>query len=199
MSDGEQEFDLKKKKKKSKKVDFDAFEEDAADGNNDGVAATAEKIEDLDRAFLRLCSFSLSLSRVDDEAVFSTAFSFFERSPLSFLFFVYPRAFESNERSRRRFDAIAQRKSAGFVRLLHRFSMDGWMRALLSLLSLSLSFFFSLCPLVESKFYLTHSLSLSLFRPSFLPNKQKHLKITKYSRRVWQEEKVQEEEEARAL
>jgi len=88
MSDGEQEFDLKKKKKKSKKVDFDAFEEDAADGNDDGVAATAEKIEDLDRAFLRLCSFSLSLSRArvdDDDEVFSTAFIFRE-APLSFFF-----------------------------------------------------------------------------------------------------------------
>jgi len=86
MSDGEQEFDLKKKKKKSKKVDFDAFEEDAADGNDDGVAATAEKIEDLDRAFLRLCSFSLSRARVvDDDEVFSTAFIFRE-APLSFLF-----------------------------------------------------------------------------------------------------------------
>ena len=140
MSDGEQEFDLKKKKKKSKKVDFDAFEEDAAGGNDDGVAATAEKIEDLDRAFLRLCSFSLSLSRVDDDEVFSTAF-ISERSPLSFLFFVYARAFESKERSRRRrrFDAISQRKSTGFVRHLHRFSMDGWMRALLSLFFLFLS------------------------------------------------------------
>jgi len=86
MSDGEQEFDLKKKKKKSKKVDFDAFEEDAADGNDDGVAATAEKIEDLDRAFLRLCSFSLSRARVvDDDEVFSTAFIFRE-APLSFFF-----------------------------------------------------------------------------------------------------------------
>jgi hypothetical protein len=79
--------------------------------------------------------------------------------------------------------------------------MDGWMRALLSVLSffLSLSLF---ALVVESKFYLTHSFSLSF--SSFLPpkqtNKQKHhLKITKYSRRVWQEEKVQEEEEARAL
>ena len=85
MSDGEQEFDLKKKKKKSKKVDFDAFEEDAAGGNDDGVAATAEKIEDLDRAFLRLCSFSLSRARVDDDEVFSTAFIFRE-APLSFFF-----------------------------------------------------------------------------------------------------------------
>ena len=80
MSDGEQEFDLKKKKKKSKKVDFDAFEEDAAGGNDDdGVAATAEKIEDLDRAFLRLCSFSFS--RVDD-----TAFIFREKPSLIFVF-----------------------------------------------------------------------------------------------------------------
>ena len=83
MSD--EEFDLKKKKKKSKKVDFDAFEEDAAGGNDDGVAATAEKIEDLDRAFLRLCSFSLSRARVDDDEVFSTAFIFRE-APLSFFF-----------------------------------------------------------------------------------------------------------------
>jgi hypothetical protein len=146
--------------------------------------------------FLSL-SLSLARARVDDDEVFSTAFIF--REALSF-FFVYARAFESNEGSRRRFDAIAQRKSAGFVRLLHRFSMDGWMRALLSLLSyfLSLSLF---ALVVESKFYLTHSFSLSF--SSFLPpkqtNKQKHLKITKYSRRVWQEEKVQEEEEARAL
>ena len=55
MSD--EEFDLKKKKKKSKKVDFDAFEEDAAGGNDDGVAATAEKIEDLDRKCVS-CFFS---------------------------------------------------------------------------------------------------------------------------------------------
>ena len=83
MSD--EEFDLKKKKKKSKKVDFDAFEEDAAGGNDDGVAATAEKIEDLDRAFLRfVCSFSLSRVDFDDE-VFSTAFIFRE-APLSFFF-----------------------------------------------------------------------------------------------------------------
>lgn len=51
MSD--EEFDLKKKKKKSKKVDFDAFEtEDAPnDGGDAGgvAAAVAEKIEDLDR------------------------------------------------------------------------------------------------------------------------------------------------------
>ena len=51
MSD--EEFDLKKKKKKSKKVDFDAFEtEDAPnDGGDDAgvAAAVAEKIEDLDR------------------------------------------------------------------------------------------------------------------------------------------------------
>ena len=85
MSD--EEFDLKKKKKKSKKVDFDALEEDAAGGNdNDGVAATAEKIEDLDRAFLRfVCSFSLSRVDFDDE-VFSTAFIFREKPSLIFVF-----------------------------------------------------------------------------------------------------------------
>ena len=177
MSDGEQEFDLKKKKKKSKKVDFDAFEEDAAGGNDDGVAATAEKIEDLDRAFLRLCSFSLSLSlsraRVDDDEVFSTAFIF--REALSF-FFVYARAFESNEGSRRRFDAIAQRKSAGFVRLLHRFSMDGWMDARASLSSFLLSLSLSL-PLSLRANFISLTLFLSLFRPSFLPNKQTNKNI----------------------
>ena len=52
MSD--EEFDLKKKKKKSKKVDFDAFETEDTNqvgGDDDGVvaAAVAEKIEDLDR------------------------------------------------------------------------------------------------------------------------------------------------------
>lgn len=51
MSD--EEFDLKKKKKKSKKVDFDAFETEDTNqvgGDDDGVvaAAVAEKIEDLD-------------------------------------------------------------------------------------------------------------------------------------------------------
>jgi len=123
--------------------------------------------------------------------------SFFEK-PHSHFFYVYARAFESNERSRRRFDAIAQRKSAGFVRLLHRFSMDGWMDARASLYSFFLSLSLSL-PLSLRANFISLTLSLSLFRPSFLPNKQKHLKITKYSRRVWQEEKVQEEEEARAL
>jgi len=63
MSD--EEFDLKKKKKKSKKVDFDAFEtEDAPnDGGDAGgvAAAVAEKIEDLDRTcFSLVLGFSLS-------------------------------------------------------------------------------------------------------------------------------------------
>jgi hypothetical protein len=98
--------------------------------------------------------------------------------------------------------SLKERAQVSFVFFIVSRWMDGWMRALLSVLSffLSLSLF---ALVVESKFYLTHSLSLSLFRPSSLPNKQtnkqKHLKITKYSRRVWQEEKVQEEEEARAL
>ena len=48
MSDDEF-AELKKKKKKSKKVDFDAFEEDGASAGKDGVAAATEKIEDLDR------------------------------------------------------------------------------------------------------------------------------------------------------
>ena len=56
MSD--EEFDLKKKKKKSKKVDFDAFEcEDTPnDGGDDAgvAAAVAEKIEDLDRTCFSL-------------------------------------------------------------------------------------------------------------------------------------------------
>ena len=38
-------------RKKSKKVDFDAFEEDGASAGKDGVAAATEKIEDLDRTF----------------------------------------------------------------------------------------------------------------------------------------------------
>jgi|TARA_B100001113_G_C20937822_1_gene547316 hypothetical protein len=50
MSDDEF-AELKKKKKKSKKVDFDAFEEDGASAGKDGVAAATEKIEDLDRTF----------------------------------------------------------------------------------------------------------------------------------------------------
>lgn len=63
MSD--EEFDLKKKKKKSKKVDFDAFEtEDTPnDGGDDAgvAAAVAEKIEDLDRTcFSLVLGFSLS-------------------------------------------------------------------------------------------------------------------------------------------
>ena len=61
MSD--EEFDLKKKKKKSKKVDFDAFEtEDAPNDGDAGVAAAvAEKIEDLDRTcFSLVLGFSLS-------------------------------------------------------------------------------------------------------------------------------------------
>jgi len=144
---------------------------------------------------------SLSLSRALLMMKFFLPRSFFEK-PHSHFFFVYARAFESNERSRRRFDAIAQRKSAGFVRLLHRFSMDGWMDARASLCSFFLSLSLSL-PLSLRANFISLTLSLSLFRPSFLPNKQKnkqkHLKITKYSRRVWQEEKVQEEEEARAL
>jgi len=76
--------------------------------------------------------------------------------------------------------------------------MDGWMDARASLYSFFLSLSLSL-PLSLRANFISLTLSLSLFRPSFLPNKQKHLKITKYSRRVWQEEKVQEEEEARAL
>jgi len=64
MSD--EEFDLKKKKKKSKKVDFDAFEtEDAPNdgGDDDGVAAAvAEKIEDLDRTCFSLVFLGFSLS-----------------------------------------------------------------------------------------------------------------------------------------
>ena len=60
MSD--EEFDLKKKKKKSKKVDFDAFEtEDAPnDGGDDAgvAAAVAEKIEDLDRTCFSLVFLS---------------------------------------------------------------------------------------------------------------------------------------------
>ena len=50
MSDDEF-AELKKKKKKSKNVDFDAFEEDGASAGKDGVAAATEKIEDLDRTF----------------------------------------------------------------------------------------------------------------------------------------------------
>ena len=67
MSDDEF-AELKKKKKKSKKVDFDAFEEDGASAGKDGVAAATEKIEDLDRTFFvwgrksPLLSLSLSLS-----------------------------------------------------------------------------------------------------------------------------------------
>ena len=66
MSDDEF-AELKKKKKKSKKVDFDAFEEDGASAGKDGVAAATEKIEDLDRTFFvwgrksPLLSLSLSL------------------------------------------------------------------------------------------------------------------------------------------
>ena len=59
MSD--EEFDLKKKKKKSKKVDFDAFESEDTpnDGGDDAgvAAAVAEKIEDLDRKCVS-CFFS---------------------------------------------------------------------------------------------------------------------------------------------
>ena len=96
--------------------------------------------------------------------------SFFEKP--SHFFFVYAlRAFESNERSRRRFDAIAQRKSAGFVRLLHRFSMDGWMDARASFCSFFLSLSLSL-PLSLRANFISLTLSLSLFRPSFLPKKQ---------------------------
>ena len=52
LSMSDDEFaELKKKKKKSKKVDFDAFEEDGASAGKDGVAAATEKIEDLDRTF----------------------------------------------------------------------------------------------------------------------------------------------------
>ena len=66
MSD--EEFDLKKKKKKSKKVDFDAFETEDTNqvgGDDAGVAAAvAEKIEDLDRkcvsCFSLVLGFSLS-------------------------------------------------------------------------------------------------------------------------------------------
>ena len=67
MSDDEF-AELKKKKKKSKKVDFDAFEEDGASAGKDGVAAATEKIEDLDRTFFvwgrksPLLSLSLSVS-----------------------------------------------------------------------------------------------------------------------------------------
>ena len=96
--------------------------------------------------------------------------SFFEKP--SHFFFVYARAFESNERSRRRFDAIAQRKSAGFVRLLHRFSMDGWMDlmdAILSVLSFFLSLSLSLPLSLRANFI---SLTLSLSFSSFLPPKQ---------------------------
>jgi hypothetical protein len=54
MSEFEEEFDIKKKKKKSKKVDFDAF--DTEDAKDDVAAdAVAEKVEDLDRT----SSFSL--------------------------------------------------------------------------------------------------------------------------------------------
>tara|TARA_B100000401_G_scaffold33206_1_gene19861 strand:+ start:693 stop:986 length:294 start_codon:yes stop_codon:yes gene_type:complete len=65
---GRRVAELKKKKKKSKKVDFDAFEEDGASAGKDGVAAATEKIEDLDRTFFvwgrksPLLSLSLSLS-----------------------------------------------------------------------------------------------------------------------------------------
>jgi len=57
MSEFEEEFDIKKKKKKSKKVDFDAFDtEQCADAKDDVAAdAVAEKVEDLDRT----SSFSL--------------------------------------------------------------------------------------------------------------------------------------------
>ena len=64
MSD--EEFDLKKKKKKSKKVDFDAFESE--DTTNDGgddagvAAAVAEKIEDLDRTCVSCFSLVLGFS-----------------------------------------------------------------------------------------------------------------------------------------
>lgn len=65
MSDDE-EFDLKKKKKKSKKVDFDAFETDDTHqvGGDAGVvaAAVAEKIEDLDRKCVSCFSHFFSSS-----------------------------------------------------------------------------------------------------------------------------------------
>ena len=55
MSD--EEFDLKKKKKKSKKVDFDAFESEDTPNDAGVAAAVAEKIEDLDRKCVS-CFFS---------------------------------------------------------------------------------------------------------------------------------------------
>jgi hypothetical protein len=94
--------------------------------------------------------------------------------------------------------SLKERAQVSFVFFIVSRWMDGFARFSLFFLTFSLSLF---ALVVESKFYLTHSFSLSF--SSFLPpkqtNKQKHLKITKYSRRVWQEEKVQEEEEARAL
>ena len=62
MSD--EEFDLKKKKKKSKKVDFDAFgtEDTPNDGDAGVAAAVAEKIEDLDRTCVSCFSLVLGFS-----------------------------------------------------------------------------------------------------------------------------------------
>ena len=65
MSDDEF-AELKKKKKKSKKVDFDAFGEDGASAGKDGVAAATEKIEDLDRTFFVW----------EEKALFSLSFCF---------------------------------------------------------------------------------------------------------------------------
>jgi translation initiation factor 2 subunit 2 len=168
MSDGEQEFDLKKKKKKSKKVDFDAFEEDAAGGNDDGVAATAEKIEDLDRAFLRLCSFSLSLSRVDDDEVFSTAF--ISREALSHFCFSFTRALlkATREVVVVSMPSLKERAQVSFGLFIVSRWMDGCAHFSLSSLFLS----FSLFALSLRANFISLTLFLSLFRPPSQTNKQ---------------------------
>ena len=177
MSDGEQEFDLKKKKKKSKKVDFDAFEEDAAGGNDDGVAATAEKIEDLDRAFLRLCSFSLSLSLSRARALMMMKFfllrSFFEK-PSHFFSFTRALLKATREVVVVSMPSLKERAQVSFVFFIVSRWMDGCARFSLFFLTFSLSL--SL-PLSLRANFISLTLFLSLFRPSFLPNKQTNKNI----------------------